>query len=427
MKDMGGFNKTNITKGIHLYYIPTDKFKTFTVSIYIHQPLNKENATKNALLPQVLKRGSIDFPTSQDIARYLEELYGAVFDCGIVKKGENQIIRFNFETIEDTYVDQGEGLLQKTMKLAKQIVFEPLIENERFKKEYVEQEKQNLKNQIEGLINNKMSYAVERCYQEMCSNENFGIYELGSVEDLNTIDEKILYEHYLTVIHNSPIDIFVTGSISEDKVKQMVQNLFHITMDSNPVYPTTEIVSQVGEVKKVYEPMKVAQGKLSLGFRTKIAPTDKEYYPLVIFNGLFGGGPHSKLFNNVREKLSLAYYVFSRLEKFKGLMVVSSGIEPENYQKAFDEIMFQFEEIKKGNITDAEFDATINSAVNSIRSLADTAFYMEDYYLSQLVGGTNDDFEDLISKLSSVTKEDVVAVAQNIQLDTVYFLSNKEA
>jgi len=312
------------------------------------------------------------------------------------------------------------------MEFAKQVIFEPLIENNGFKKEYVEQEKQNLKNSIQGLINDKADYAVERCYQEMCKNENFGIYELGRIEDIEKINEKNLYEHYLEVIHSSPIDIFVIGSVPENMARETVHRLFGIQSDKKRVYPSTDIITNVGQVKKVEEPMEVTQGKLSLGFRTKIPAKDKRYYSLIVFNSILGGGPHSKLFNNVREKLSLAYYVFSRLERFKGLMIISSGIEVTNYQKALDEILAQMDEMKKGNISEAELNAAISSSVNNIRSLTDSAYYIADYYLGQLVGNTEDDFEDIIKKISAVTKEDVVAISQNIELDTIYFLKNKD-
>jgi len=423
---MNGYKHTNLADGINLYYIPTDKFKTSTVTINIHQQLNKEKATFNALLPRVLARGTSKLQSFQDISRYLQELYGTVFSYGVKKMGEDHIIHFYFDIIDDRYVNESESLFKCVMEFAKQVIFEPLIENNGFKKEYVEQEKQNLKNSIQGLINDKADYAVERCYQEMCKNENFGIYELGRIEDIEKINEKNLYEHYLEVIHSSPIDIFVIGSVPENMARETVHRLFGIQSDKKRVYPSTDIITNVGQVKKVEEPMEVTQGKLSLGFRTKIPAKDKRYYSLIVFNSILGGGPHSKLFNNVREKLSLAYYVFSRLERFKGLMIISSGIEVTNYQKALDEILAQMDEMKKGNISEAELNAAISSSVNNIRSLTDSAYYIADYYLGQLVGNTEDDFEDIIKKISAVTKEDVVAISQNIELDTIYFLKNKD-
>ncbi len=423
---MNGLKGINLKKGLNLYYLPTQKFKTSTISVNIHRQLQKKDATKNALIPYVLRRGCKDFPTSQAITQHLEGLYGTIFDCGTNKKGEDQIIFFNFEMIDETYLPEDMNLLESVLHFAKAVIFDPVIENAAFKKEYVAQEKEKLKDVIQGLINHKTSYAVERCYQEMCKNERFGIYELGSVEDLNGIDEKNLYEYYKDVMRTSPIDIFVAGSLKRETIVDTVNRFFDMEPAENIAYPSTEIISEVGEHKKVEEELPVAQGKLSLGFRTKISPRDKEYHALVVCNGILGGGPPSKLFNNVRERLSLAYYVFSRLEKFKGLMLVSAGIEVEKYQDALDEILAQIDEIKKGNISDDEYHATISSLVNGIKSLKDNAYHMIEYHISQLLGGTEDSFEDLIEKITAVKKEDVVAVAQNIELDTIYFLKNKQ-
>lgn len=429
---MKNLKEYHLGKGMNLYCIPTEKFKTSTVSIYIHRQLNRGDVTKNALLPNVLKRGCIPFPTSQSMAQHLEELYGTIFEAGVVKKGEDQILCFNFETIHNAFTPGNEPLLEEVLKVAKYVVFEPITEYNAFKKEFVVQEKENLKNEIEGLINNKMSYAVQRCFEEMCKNENFGLYELGNSSDLDKINEINLFEYYKRVITTSPIDIFVSGNFVESEIYELVKTLFLIdngaseSAQADISYPKTDIIKQVTQQKKIEEPLEVAQGKLSLGFRTKVSPRDQEYYALMVYNAILGGGPHSKLFNNVREKLSLAYYVFSRLERFKGLMLVSSGIEVQNFQKAYDEIMLQVEDMKNGNISEIEYQAAVKSLINSIKSLTDNAFQMEDYYLGQLVGGTDDSMEDLMSKITSVTKEDVVKAARNIALDTVYFLKNKE-
>ena len=415
--------QTKLTDGVNIFFNRTQKFKTATVSIYIHRKLEAEEVAKNALLPYVLRRGCTAFPTSQDISGYLESLYGTIFDCSVNKKGEDQILAFNFEMIHDDYTK--DNMLEKVLNLAKSILFDPLVENGAFKSEYVRQEKEILKDMINGMLNNKMAYSIERCYQEMCKGEPFGNYELGSIEEVDNIQNEELFAHYQQVIKSSPIDIFISGNYEESSIHNMVNDVFKFKNEARKQYPESIIKSDVAEVKTIEEQMDITQGKLTLGFRTKTSPKDQDYYALAVYNGILGGGPHSKLFNNVREKQSLAYYAFSRIEKFKGLMIIGSGIEIENYQKALEEIKLQVEEIKKGNISDYEYEATINSAINGIRSLSDSAFQMEDYYLSQLVGGTEDNFESLIQKIQAVKKEDVVAVAQKIQLDTIYFLRSK--
>lgn len=420
------FVKHEITKGINLYYLPLTKFKTQTVSINIHTQLSKETATKNALLPNVLKRGCKKFPNAQTISEYLESLYGSVFDCGIHKKGENQIIYFHFECIDDQYIPDNTNILEKILWFSKQLLLEPIVEKSGFKEDFVVQEKEKLRELIESMINNKMTYAVERCYQEMCKNEPFGIYEYGQIEKLKQIDRVELYQHYQKLIKSSPIDIFVAGGDKEKDVVEVVKQIFTVPLSEPIAYPTIQRVAQVSEVKKVEEALDVAQGKLSMGFRTSIAPTDKEYEALMVYNSILGGGPHSKLFNNVREKLSLAYYVFSRLEKFKSLMIISSGIEIDKFDDASKEIMAQMEAIKIGEISQNEFDSAIHYMVNGIRSLQDNAFHMIEYYLGQLISGTDVGLETLIERIKAVTKKDVIEVASNIQLDIIYFLKNKK-
>jgi predicted Zn-dependent peptidase len=418
--------KKELYNGINMIYIPVNKFKTFTLNINIHRNLCREEATKNALLPLVLKRGCEDYKTSKVIAEYLEDMYGVIFRCNINKKGENQIISFSFEGIEDKYVPSNERLFEKVVSFASSILLNPLIIDNGFKKEYVEQEKLKLKEMIEGLINDKMSYAVERCYQEMCRDERFGVYELGNASDISNICEKSLYEHYLKVIGESPIDIFICGSLDKDICENTISKYFKIVRDNKVHnYPSTEVKKIVNGVKNITEELKVNQGKLSLGFRTKILPNDKSYYSLMVYNSILGGGAHSKLFNNVREKLSLAYYVFSRLERFKGVMIISSGIEIENYKKAYEEIITQMNSINNGEISKTEFDSSINSIVNGINSLQDNASQIIDYYQAQLLSGTQNSFEKIVEMVKEVTIDDVLEISKQIELDTVYFLKDK--
>ncbi len=423
MKD---YRKYRLDNGINLHCIRTDKFKTSTVSIAVHRSLNKLEATKNALLPRVLRCGCKEIQDSQKIARYLEELYAASFDFGVTKKGENQIIYFNFEIVNDKYIPDGKNLLEEILNFAKCIIFNPKLEEGIFKEEYVEQEKIKLKDSINSLIDNKVLYAVERCLQEMCKEEAYSIYELGRVEDIDSINANNLYEHYIETITNSPIDIFIIGSIIEDDTYLLANNLFDNKLNNKDTYPITNMNYKINEVKKIKEKMSVTQAKLSLGFRTNVNPIHADYYKLMVYNSILGGGPHSKLFNNVREEMSLAYYVFSRLEKYKGLMVISSGIETQNYDKALDAIFKQMEEIKKGKISEYEYTSTINSIVNSINSIQDSPLQVSDYYLGQMILNKENSLEELISQIKRVTKEDVVSMSNNIELDTIYFLASND-
>ncbi len=418
---IGSFN------GIDIYKIRSEKFKTNTINVFFHDNLNHERATKNALLPAVLRRGCKSFPSLQDIALYLEELYGAIFDCGVVKKGETQIVHFYMEFISDRYTGDDESLFEKAYRLLYEIITQPVLENEVFRTDYVEQEKENLRKLIEGRINDKLQYAVDKCLEEMCKDEPFSIYEYGSVDDLKDIDSNGLYEYYIrTFLPTLPVSIFITGDVEDGKIQGMM-DLFS-GMKRGPVkhVVSTPVKKDVKEIRHVTEKMNVNQGKLSIGFRTNIGPSDEEYNSLIVYSSILGGGPHSKLFQNVREKASLAYYAFSRLERFKGLMVISSGIEAENKDKALEIIFDQIEDMKKGNITDYEFDSAIKYLENGLKSMRDSQLQIVDYYLSQVIAGTNYDFDTLINKIKKVTKQDVTDIAAQIQPDTIYFLTAED-
>ncbi|ABN52218.1 MAG TPA: insulinase family protein [Hungateiclostridium thermocellum] len=412
--------------GIKIYTIKSKKFKTNSINIFFYDDLTRENATKNAMIPAVLRRGCEGYPTIRDISLYLEELYGSVFDCGVTKKGEHQIIQFYVEYISNKYAQPDIDLTKKNFDLLLNIITRPVLENNAFKKEYVEQEVQNLKELIESRVNDKMQYVIEKCLEEMCKDEPFGIYDYGSVEDLRGIDEKNLYEHYKYFLETLPVYVFISGDVDDEGIKYITDGLAKIKRGNVKSLAKTKVEVNTGEVRNIIERVSVNQGKLCLGFRTNTPPGSKDYYKLLVYNSILGGGLHSKLFQNVREKAGLAYYAFSRLEKFKGLMVVSCGIEIKNKDKALEIIYKQLDEIKNGNISDYEYEASIKSIETGIKSLKDSQLQIVDFYLSQYIAETDDTPDDVIENVKKVTKKDVVDIAERIKLDTVYFLTSKE-
>jgi len=413
--------------GIEVYCIRMEKFKTNSINIFFQDDLSRENASKNALVPAVLRRGCEKLPTFRDIALRLEELYGMSFDCGVTKKGERQIIQFSIEHISDTYADKDAGLFENAFELITEIIARPVLENGVFKAEYVEQEKENLKRLIESRINDKIQYSVDRCYEVMCKDEPFGIYDYGSIEDLEPINPENLYRHYLTMLETFPVKVFITGNADESKIEKALKRLFGIKRGGIKNIGTPGVFADVKNVRNVTEKLDVNQGKLCLGFRTNTSPDSSGYYGLLVYNGILGGGVHSKLFQNVREKAGLAYYVFSRLEKFKGLMVIGSGIEADNRDRALEIIMEQLDEIRKGNISEYEYESTLKTIETGIKSLRDNQYQVVDFYLSQITANTEDTFDTLIEKVRRVTRTDIINAAAGIKLDTIYFLAPAES
>lgn len=413
-------------KGIDVYRIDAKKFKTTSINIFFIDNLSKESATKNALLPAVLRRGCEGFPAFKDIALYLEGLYGASFDCGAAKKGEKHIIQFYADNIADQYAGKGENLFEKIFELLLDIIYKPVLEGSVFKEDYVWQEKENLRRIIESRVNDKVQYSIERCFEEMCRDEPFGIYEYGFAADIKQITPAGLFEHYKAFLRTLPIKVFIAGNMEDNKMEKMIERLKQVERGGIKPLGAANIYKKPAKIKNVTENMDVNQGKLCIGLRTNTAPEEKDYYKLLVYNGILGDGIHSKLFQNVREKHSLAYYIFSQLEKFKGLMVIGSGIETDARDKAVKIIMEQLYEIEQGNISDYEYESTIKAIETGIRSLKDSQFKMVDFYLSQIIANSGDTFETLIEKVKKISKEDVVGVAEKVKPDTIYFMTSKE-
>lgn len=410
-----------IADGINLYIDTTDKFKTVTTNVYIHNQLGKD-AAKFALIPAVLKRGTANIRTYKDISKYLESLYGATLSASVYKKGERQIEQYRMEIAQKDYIN--EDILEKSINFFKDLIFNPFREGSGFNKQYVSQEKEAQRNIINSRINDKAKYAVDRCFEEMCKDEAYSIFELGNVKDLDEIDEVNLYKYYGDCIETLPIDIYVVGQVQPEYTISLFKKYFNRKRDKIAEIPETKIYKDVKNIKYITDKMDVAQGKLILGFRTNVEPGSDEYYSLLVYSGILGGGPFSKLFMNVREKASLAYYAYARLERFKGLMIIGSGIEVENYKKALDIINIQLRDIERGEITDYEIDSTLKALRTSMNALKDSATQLADYYLSQKIAGTNVSINEFIRRVEKVSKDDIVAISKKIKLDTVYFMTN---
>ncbi|MCT4508548.1 MAG: insulinase family protein [Tepidibacter sp.] len=414
--------KINLNDKINLTFIGVDKFKTNLISVYIQRPLDKKEVTKNSLIPNVLKSGSSKFKSQREISKKLDDLYGAGIYTDIAKKGDRQILSFKMSITDETYLD--EEILKESLTFLNDMINDPLVENGGFNKEYVDIEKNNLRDKIKSRINDKSKYALERCIEEMCKDEKFSIYEYGYEEDIDSIDEKNLYNHYKNIMKTSPIDIVVAGNLDKEKVLAYIKSIFKFERENVIDLVDDKNISKVDSIKNVVDKMDVTQGKVTLGYRTNIDYKDDKYYSLMVYSSILGGGPHSKLFMNVREKESLCYYVYSMIEKYKSIMFISSGIEIDKYDKTVELIGEQLEKIKKSEISEEEIRNSKNSIINSINSVRDSLNSLSDFYYSQGVSGVNEDLDSIMKKIENVEIKDVVEVSFGITLDTVYFLRN---
>ena len=416
-----------IKQGIKLHLIKTNKFKTNLISVFLTTYLNKNTVTKNALIPAILRRGSMSLQSQSEIGKALEEMYGASFDCGIDKIGDNQVIKFYLESINNVYLPENEDNLERALKLILDIVFNPLTEDNSFKKEYIESEKNNLKQIIEGRKDAKAQYALERCVEEIYGEEPYSLYKYGKVEDLNNINETNLFDHYKRLIQEAKIDIYISGEVDEKILEKILQNdNMKKLEDRTPNYIVNNIdirKKQEKNEKQVEEKMDITQGKVVIGLDILKENTDDKYIAL-LYNAILGGTPNSKMFQNVREKNSLAYTASSSYLRQKANIFIRCGIEIENYEKAVKLIKEQIEDMKKGDFTEEDIAQAKVNIISTIRMLPEEQDTELVYYFSQELSGYEMEYEEYIDKINSVSMKDIVDLANRIQVNTIYFLRN---
>ncbi|MDD2446979.1 MAG: insulinase family protein [Tissierellia bacterium] len=416
--------RVELGNGIFLNLIKTNKFKSNLLSYYFIRPLNRDEVTRNSLVPLVLKRGTEDLNSSIQIEKAFEDMYGANYSSSVNKRGERHVIRFSAEWANGKYLNDNEQN-SKVVELLRKIIYNPYIENNAFKKEYVDQEKENHKIRIESKINDKRSYAVNRCIEEMCKYEDFSIYSLGYIEDIDSINEINLYKQYENLLNTSQIEIFYVGDYDEDFENYLI--------DSNSVEREDvvdiireKITASVEQKNMVEESLDVNQGKIVIGYRTGIPFEDELYNSLLIASDILGGGPNSKLFRNVREKESLAYYISSSVIKYKSIMLIDGGIEFENYQKTVNIINTQIEELKAGDFSDDDIEISKKSIKTSLESIRDSIFHISEFFLSQIIGKDSRNLKQVIEGFENVNKEQIIEAANKINIDTIYFMNGKK-
>ena len=416
-------NRKEIMQDVFLTYLPAQKFKTCLLSAHLVAPLRQETASYNALLPAVLRRGTMRCPDMESLSAAMDTLYGASIDYTVRKKGERQCIGFVANCIDDAYAPGGEKLLEGVARLLGELFLDPVTRNGRFLPEYVESEKQNLTDAIRAIRNDKRDWADVRLMQEMCAGEPYGVLRLGDEESVAKIDNQKLYRHYQNLLTTSRIEMFYCGSADEKRVENALLTAFAaLGRGKVAELPPINRVAAPVEPRYITEELDVQQGKLAMGWRCE---TD-DVPAMIVVNLLFGGTSNAKLFMNVREKLSLCYYASSSYARSKGLMTVSSGIEVKDYDKAIHEILYQLELVKQGQWEDWELDGALATMRTSLEALPDSQGALENYYLGQIVTDAPDTPDQLWQEISAVTRERIMAAAKSTKLDTVYFLKGKE-
>ena len=424
------YKRQDIKQGITVHNINTDKFKTNIVAIFLTTPMSREYVTFNSVISSILRRGTKNMPTQEEISKELEEMYGANFNNGIDKLGDNHTLKFYMESINDEYLPQGnENLLKQSIQKLSEIVFNPILENNVFKQEYLDQEKQAMTQRINAKIDNKALYASHRCVECMYKDDPAALYKYGYVEDIEKINSENLYNHYKELIDNCKIDIFISGKNELEKSIKMLSEDENIKKlkPRKPDYIINDImVKEEPKEQTVEEKQNVNQGKIVIGcdilFNEEDLKDENLRYEALLYNNLLGGSANSKLFQNVREKASLAYTCGSSYLRQKNNIIIRAGIEIENYEKALNLIKQQIKDMETTNFTDEEVENAKELIISTVNGIEDSQDAEITYYFSQELSKQSTEIEQYVENIKKVQPKKVNEIAKKIKINTIYFL-----
>lgn len=409
-----------LSPGVTLRCFPDHRFKQSALSIQFVRPMCREEAALNALLPAVLLRGSESCPDLREITLKLDDLYGASVGALVRRVGDYQTTGLHASFIEDRYALQNDAILAPMVDFIRELLFSPVLEDGAFRTDFVESEKRNLIATIESQKNDKRAYAGSQMIKKMCAADSFGIPRLGEKEQVAAITAQSLFDHYRKVLAESPVHLFYVGSAQPERIAQLLKPLF--CRDNTPISLPPQTPYQDSGKGEYTEALDVAQGKLCMGFVTDITLRDPDFAAMQVFNALYGAGMTSKLFMNVREKLSLCYDIGSGYHSSKGIFTVSAGIDFDQYERVRQEVMNQLENCCRKDISSEELTAAKQALIAQLRSTHDSPGAIEGYYATAALSGLRMDPAAYMQAVDAVTEEDVARVAKTLKLHTVYFL-----
>ena len=422
----GTLKRKQIGEGVFMNSVVEPKFKSDRISLCLATPLEKEKATVNALVPFVLRKGCKSCPDFTKLNKKLAEMYGAILDADVAKHSDSQIIEVSIQFTDDRFAIGGENMTEEAAKLLSDIVFEPNFDENGFFPEIdLELEREFLIDTIESDLNDKRVYAIGKALGLVFENEPFGVKRYGYVEDAKKITSESLAKAWKELVETSRIEIFFAGpgnpEIAEKVFAEKISSL-----ERNPVSTGHFEIVDYSPLKEAEESMDIVQGKLVMVFRMGAPKTEREKNAARVLSALYGGTAFSKLFMNVREKMSLCYYADSHFERGSGIMIVDCGIEFENREKAQAEIINQLELVAKGDFTDEELDNTKGAILNSLGSVGDTLYSVEGWYMSGIIEEKIITPEEDKKAIGEITREEVMKAAEKAKLAAVFFLKGGE-
>ena len=413
-----------ISPGIRLSCYQDTRFKQGCLSLQLIRPMDADECALNALLSAVLLRGTRQHPDLRSITGRLDELYGAAISPLVRRVGDYQTLGMYCAFVEDRFAMEGDAVLAPLMDFLRELLLDSPLEDGGFLSAFVEGEKRNLISTIESERNDKRVYAMAQLLKLMCRKDRFGLSRLGEPDQVAAITPQSLYEHYRKVLRTSQIYLFYVGSASAQEIAELVKPLFaRLDRHPQPLAPQTPLRDLTGD--HAVETMEVTQGKLCMGFSTPITNRDPEFPAMQVLNTLYGAGMTSKLFMNIREKLSLCYSIGSSYYGTKGILLVAAGIDFDREEQTRQEVLRQLEECRRGNITGEELAAAKEALLSSLRAIHDSPGAIEGYYATAALSGMGMTPAVYMDAVEQVTLEQVVAAANTLQLHSTYFLKGE--
>ncbi len=416
-----------ISEGVEGLFVKNERFNTTSISFNFYLPLQKETAASYALLPFLLTTCGEKYPDFSVLNYRLERLYGAQLDAVAEKLGDYQLLKLRMSVINDKYTFESESLIKRACDMLLSLIFEPKAENGAFCADDLAREKRKAIEHVKGEMSEKRVYAKNRLIEEMYKGSCYGTPKCGTVEDIEAITEASLYEMWQKMLATAYIRVQVIGAAVPQGLFEEIGRRFENTERYNITDCTkSQPTAAAAAPRTVTERQAIQQGKLVMGFSSDTAGDDDNTMPLMVMTDIFGGGPYSRLFDNVREKMSLCYYCSASSSRVKGLITVESGVEEQNTEKAEKAISEQLEIMKKGEFTDFEFSSSVKSLRDSLNSYNDSQPLLDLWYALKAVNKNLYSPEDIAEKISAVTRDEIIAAANGVKLHTVYKLLPKE-
>ena len=417
--------KYELFPGITLRCYADTRFKQGCLSLQIIRPQKASEAAMNALIPTVLLRGCRSCPDLRSITNKLDELYGASVGTMVRRVGDYQTTGLSCTFLDDRFAMDGDRILEPMLQFLGELLLDPLTEEFGFDRDFVAGEKKNLIATIESELNDKRAYAMGKLLRTMCKADSFGVPRLGDKESVAAIDAKALYEHYQHILRTSPIELFYVGSAPAETVAALVRKML-APIERSYIPISSQQPFQDAGSSHAAEDADVAQSVLCMGFVTPITGASPDFAAMQVLNTIFGAGMTSKLFTQIREKMSLCYAIGSGYYASKGIVTVSAGIDREQEQAVRTEVLAQLDACRRSEITAEELNAAKEALLSSLRGIHDSPASIESYYSTHTLSGTFRSPQQYMDEIRAVTVESVVAAAEAVALHTTYFLRGAE-